>query len=173
MKTSVKRSKSKREPKLKLIRTTKKEREEHPERPYIVECCMGVPAFPTHTHGLTEIGMPEFIIDPLAFGPAGNCLRIDACYDYFMIPRNKQLLEDIKNGNTLKLKLNDMHPGKFVREDYVYCLRQVYPSFQAVKEAYFIEELRYLLPNAWFVQIYVEGDEFALTDDYYRDGVQW
>ena len=26
------------------------------------------PPYPTHTHGLTEIGMPEFIIDPLAFG---------------------------------------------------------------------------------------------------------
>jgi len=25
----------------------------------------------------------------------------------------------------------------------------------------------------WFVQIYVEGDDFALTDDYYKGGIKW
>ena len=36
--------------------------------PYIIHACPPtVDAYPTHTHGLTEIGMPEFIVDPLAF----------------------------------------------------------------------------------------------------------
>lgn len=173
MKTRSKKSKSNASPKLKVIKGRPEEfKNEQPERPYIVNVDFDL-AIVSHTHGLTEIGMPEFIIDPRAFGPMGNCLRIDACYDYFLMPSNKHLLEDIKNGQTLKLKLTDMHPGKFVKERYVYCLRRVYPFFQAVKEAYFMDELRHILPNAWFIQIYVDGDDFALTDEYYRNGVQW
>ncbi len=40
-------------------------------------------SFPTHTHGLTNVGMPEFIMDPLAFGGEGNAGRINAAYDFF------------------------------------------------------------------------------------------
>jgi len=32
--------------------------------------------YPSHTHGLTKVGMPELMIDPLAFYPTGNSPRI-------------------------------------------------------------------------------------------------
>jgi hypothetical protein len=28
-------------------------------------------------------------------------------------------------------------------------------------------------PDLVVVQIYVKGDDFALTDDYYKDGISW
>ena len=39
-------------------------------------------AFPTHTHGPTEVGMPEFIMDPLSFGGEGNVNLINRSYRY-------------------------------------------------------------------------------------------
>lgn len=145
------------------------------KRPYMIHGCKGMPAFPTHTHGLADIGMPEFLIDPLAFGPEGNGQRINAIYDHLVKPGNKCKLGAIKNGKTLKLTMHDMHPKKFEEgsEPYVYCLRRVYPDFEAVKHAYCIEQPKDVDPNTWFVQIYVEGDHFALTDEYYRGGVRW
>jgi len=58
-----------------------------PERgnyPYIIHADPlwdSEPLYPTHTHGLTEIGMPEFIMDPLAFGGDGNAGRINYSFD--------------------------------------------------------------------------------------------
>lgn len=147
----------------------------HNKSPYVIHGCKDMPAFPTHTHGLADIGMPEFIFDPLAFGPIGNADRINAAYDYFLKPRNTRKLGAIKNGKTLKLTLHEMHPKKCKKgaEPYVYCLRRVYPDFEAVKQAYCIEKPGDVDPNTWFVQIYVEGDNYALADEYYRGGVRW
>lgn len=58
------------------------------EYPFIVHACEEIPAFPTHTHGLTEIGWPEFIMDPFAFGPSGNGMRINRAYEYFRRAEN-------------------------------------------------------------------------------------
>jgi len=145
------------------------------KRPYEIHGCQGMPAFPTHTHGLADIGMPEFLIDPLAFGPEGNGQRINAVYDYLRKPRNKWKLDAIKNGKTLKLTSQEIKPKKIkeVSKSYVYCLRRVDQDFEAVKQAYLIEKSEDVEPNTWFVQIYVEGDHFALTDEYYRNGVRW
>jgi len=145
------------------------------KRSYEMHGCKGMPAFPTHTHGLTDVGMPEFLFDPLAFGPEGNGQRINAIYDYLVKPRNKWKLEAIKNGKTLKLTSQEIKPKKIkeVSKSYVYCLRRVYPDFEAVKQAYCIVQPEDIDPNAWYIQIYVEGDNFALTDEYYRGGVRW
>lgn len=145
------------------------------KRPYEIHGCKDMPAFPTHTHGLSDVGMPEFLIDPLAFGPVGNGQRINAVYDYLTKPRNKGKIEAIKNGQTLKLTMHDMHLKKFKAESrpHVYCLRRVTPDFEAVKQAYCIEKPEDVDANAWYIQIYVEGDHFALTDEYYRGGVRW
>lgn len=48
-----------------------------------------------------------------------------------------------------------------------------YPEFEMVKQAYCIDGPDDIDPNMWFVQIYVEGDDFALTDDYYKGGIKW
>lgn len=60
------------------------------------------PLFPTHTHGLTKIGMPEFIMDPLAFGGPGNGARINYSFDYFMNPKNNNELQEVLNDKVIK-----------------------------------------------------------------------
>ncbi|MDM7986354.1 MAG: hypothetical protein QUS13_03365 [Smithella sp.] len=142
------------------------------EHPFIIEVSADMPAFPSHTHGLTEVGMPEFLIDHLAFGASGNGGRITASYEYFTKPENAGKLDAIKNGETVKLTINDLkHDAK--PEDIVYCYRRVYPEFEMVKQAYLIEDPKDVDPKMWFVQIYVEGDDFALTDDYYKGGIKF
>lgn len=142
------------------------------ELPFIIHASKGMPAFPTHTHGLTELGMPEFLMDHLAFGADGNGGRINASYDYFTKPENTGKLESIKNGKTIKLTDKDLKPdGKPGRS--VYCYRRVYPDFQMIKEAYDLDDPNQVSPTTWFVQIYVEGDDFALTDDYYKGGIKF
>jgi hypothetical protein len=143
------------------------------ELPFIIEASADIPAFPTHTHGLTELGMPEFLIDHLAFGADGNGGRINSSYDYFIKPENAGKLDGIKNGQTIKLTDKDLKPSCDHPEPYVYCYRRVYPDFEMVKQAYLIEDPNDIDPKMWFVQIYVDGDDFALTDDYYRGGIKW
>jgi hypothetical protein len=77
-------------------------------------------------------------------------------------------LKLILNGKTVKVTGKKLSP-KHRRDDrHKYCFREVTSEFEAIKEAY---------PNGFesgtrFIQIYVEGDDFALTDDYYRGGVR-
>jgi hypothetical protein len=140
--------------------------------PYIIEACphgFGEPLFPTHTHGLTEIGMPEFIMDPLAFGGEGNGVRINYAFDFFMNPQNNHLLQDILNGKVIKLPAAVLSPN-LKGEPYTYCYREVQPQFEAVILAYGYG-VAYEIPRMRFIQIWVEGDDFALTDEYYRGGV--
>jgi hypothetical protein len=54
--------------------------------PFIIHAsinCGKCGSFPTHTHGLADKGMPEFIMDPLAFGPEGNSDIINTAYVFF------------------------------------------------------------------------------------------
>jgi hypothetical protein len=143
------------------------------EYPFILHGCADIPSFPTHTHGLTEIGWPEFFIDPFAFGPHGNARRINHAYEYFKRPDNIEVLRSILEGKTVNVTGKDLGLLEDPRDLHIYCFRTVPPTFQAVKEAY---------PNEWehsealgmrFVQIYVEGDEdFTLSDEYYVGGVK-
>jgi hypothetical protein len=142
------------------------------ELPFIIEVSADMPAFPSHTHGLTELGMPEFLIDHLAFGANGNGGRINASYDYFIKPENAGKLDAIKNGETVKLTINDLKPDA-KPEPHVYCYRRVYPEFEMVKHAYNIDDPKDIDAKMWFVQIYVDGDDFALTDDYYKGGIKF
>jgi len=129
------------------------------------------PLFPTHTHGLTELGMPEIIFDPLAFGAEGNTRRIIKAYEYFSKSKNAvQKLDDLQHGITISLNENDLVPGFTGESSSTFCLRKVSADFEGVKLAYYPDEIE---PGMWFVQMYFEGDNFALTDEYYRGGVKW
>ena len=152
------------------VRVTKMTSKKHP---FTVEASMDIPTLSTHTHGMTELGMPEFLINHLAFGPKGNAYLINASYEYFMRPENVGKITTIKNGETVKLRDEDLKPPSDRPNPYVYCYRRVYPEFEMVKVAYCIEGPNDVAPNMWFVQIYVEGDDFALTDDYYKGGSKW
>jgi hypothetical protein len=140
---------------------------------FIIHATDEFPVLPTHTHGMTKIGMPEFLMDPLSFGPYGTGSRINVACKYFNKPENRSTLEAIKNGETVKLTHLDLVPDKNVNDPYVYCLRRVFPDFEMVKQAYLIESHEDIDPNMWFIQIYVEGDNYVLTDQYYRGGIKW
>ncbi|MBC2732878.1 MAG: hypothetical protein HF981_00790 [Desulfobacteraceae bacterium] len=137
--------------------------------PYVIHGCpLTETEFPysTHTHGLTEIGMPEFIFDPLAFGADGNTSRINKAFEFFMRPENERLMQSILRGQIVKLSSGELYPPA-ASEPYVYCFREVTPDFQAVIEAYG-PEISKFVPPMRFIQIWVDGDDFALTDEYYR-----
>lgn len=138
--------------------------------PFIIHGAMAKPFFPTHTHGLYELNVPEFIYDPLAFGAEGNARRIFDAYNYLNRPENAGALDDIKGGATLKLTAKALRPYFDGPHPYTYCLRLVNRNFEGVKLAYFPDEIE---PDMLFIQMYTDGDNFALMDDYYRGGVRW
>ena len=123
-------------------------------------------AFPTHTHGLTEIGMPEFIMDPLSFGGEGNAGLINASYRYFK--NNPNDLQAILGGQVLKYPINIIAQGWRDAPIYTICFRLVPDTFEAVKLAYSAG----VHPGMKFIQIWIDGDDYALTDEYYRGGVK-
>ena len=142
--------------------------------PFIIEAdpLKETTSYPTHTHGLYAIGFPEFFIDPLAFGGKGNARRINCSYDYFKKPKNKIKLKSILKGQTLKLTGPQLCRKHLRNDPYTYCFREVQHKFEAVKLAYgsgITDEC----PGIRFIQIYVEGDDYVLLDDYYRGGVRW
>lgn len=129
-------------------------------------------AFPTHSHGLNDIGQPEFMIDPLAFGPEGNGDLINASYDYFKKPRRKKILHSIIKGKTIEIPINKIDKKWEGAPNYTLCFRLVSNTFEGVKLAYEPEGPE-VWPDLVVVQIYVKGDDFALMDAYYKGGVTW
>jgi len=119
--------------------------------------------YPTHTHGLEDIGWPEFLINGRCFGPRGNARTINESYDYFSAHPEK--LESVLNGEIVKLSEEDL-AGNETEEKLRCCYRLVEPKFAAVKLAY----PGMPAGNRPFIQIWVEGDDFALEDGYYLSG---
>ena len=75
-------------------------------------------------------------------------------------------------GEIVKLTMKDLDPtGKDARP-YVYCYRLVDPNFEAVKQAYLTDD-EPLPSDMQIVQIWVEGDNFAITDAYYAGGIKF
>ena len=142
------------------------------ELPFIIHGCVhDYESFPTHTHGLTAIGLPEILIDPLAFGYEWNGCLINDSYFYLTHPEKTDLIPLILGGETVVVKLKTLNPF-FPAEDLNICFRTVTHEFEAVNQAYEGVALNELAEMR-FIQIYVEGDDFALDDDYYRGGVTW
>lgn len=128
--------------------------------------------FPTHTHGLDKLGKPEIFIDPLAFDKY-NATLINNVYDYLTEPGNENLIQDLLNGDTIETSIHKLDKERIlipgIRKDLIICMRIVYSDFEAVKEVYG-KGIPIKIP---FIQIYVLGDDFALTDEYYYGGVTW
>jgi hypothetical protein len=143
--------------------------------PYMIHACplsdKDFP-YPTHTHGLYDLGLPEFIIDPLAFGGEGNGLRINSAFRYFMNPLNAGQLDAVLSGQIIKLTGPQLDPKYMLKDPYTYCFRKIYADFEAVKQAYG-KGVVSLVPAMEFIQIWVDGDDYALTDEYYLGGVTW
>jgi hypothetical protein len=118
---------------------------------------------PTHTHALTEVGMPEFIMDHLTFGQEGNTYIMEHSYIYFK--NNPSDLQAVLNGEIIKLPINEISQKWNDAEIYTICFRSVPSNFEAVKMAYSKD----ICPKMRFVHIFVEGDDSALNDEYYRN----
>ena len=157
-----------------MQKRNKKGKSKTSKYPYIIhaDSLRHQTAFPTHTHGLTDVGMPEFIIDPFAFGPKWNMFIINEAYSYFKKPENADKLKTILSGGIIKLTGKELIP-KYGKDDgHIFCFREVTVQFEAIKEAYVISGPE-IEPGMRFVQIWIEGDDFALKDEYYRGGVRW
>jgi len=149
-----------------------KKKKKYPYKVYADRLTGGPPYIPTCTHGLNKIGWPEFFIDPLAFGPQGNAGNINAAYDYFKKPKNKKKLKAILNGETIEIPIKTLLPKWKNAPLYTLCSRKVSNDFEAVKQAFDFDGSG-VDPDLVAVQIYVKGDDYALMDEYYQDGVKW
>lgn len=128
---------------------------------------------PTHTHGLNDIGWPEFMIDPLAFGGYENARRINAAYSYFKRPNKKKLLQRILNGKMVE-RTEAQLMGKYAgKADRVLCFRKAPDLFLGLITAYPFDDYEGLDLQLGVIQIYVKGDDFALTNEYYANGIIW
>jgi len=126
---------------------------------------------PAHTHGLAEMGLPEFLIDPFSTPYKRKLAVIESSIKYFCKKENESRLNDILNNQTVKVKEIDLLPEPDRKNPYVFCYRRVHPSFEMVKQAYDIASEEDVNLEMTFVQIYVEGREWVLTDIYYEGGV--
>ena len=114
--------------------------------------------FPTHTHGLSLLKMPEFFINSHSFGASGNGHCINEAYEFCVKPKNKKLLQNVLKGEIIKQEK--------MFGDHTICFREVPSSFEGVKSAY-----PHSMPSdTHYVQIWVDGDDFALEDEYYKRG---
>lgn len=136
--------------------------------PYIIHVAKDIDdAFPTHTHGLNKIGWPEFMINARCYGSEGNGLMINDIYRYFNNTERKKVLEKILQGETIEVPINKLCSARDWRGlDYPVCFRRVPITFEGVKSAY--DHVDGIDPDLVVVQIYVKGDDFALTDEYYK-----
>ncbi|MBM4305102.1 MAG: hypothetical protein FJ123_00045 [Deltaproteobacteria bacterium] len=141
--------------------------------PHVIHYSADLVGFATHTHRLTEVGLPELFIDPLAFGPEGNAGVINRAYVFFVKPENKPKLEALLSGQIVKLTGKDLRPESDGSDPLIYCFREVPPTFKAVDQAYEIKNHGLEIPGMRFVQIWIEGDDFALLDSYYQGGVKF
>jgi len=137
------------------------------ELPFIIHAdpLLEKTAYPTHTHFLTDIGWPEYFIDPLSFGGEGNASRINNSYLYFQKHNND--LQAILSGEIIKIPVNVIEPKWRNAPIYTLCYREAAATFEGVKLAY----PEGIDPGMQFIQIWVDGDYFALTDFYYLGGV--
>ena len=124
--------------------------------PYIIHGC--VPSdqgiFPTHTHGAEN----EFLINHKCFGPKGNGAMINLVHKY--LEENPDEREKVMDGEIREFSLEG--------SNLVLCFRKVNSDFAPVQIAY----EGFGLDGEEFIQIYVKGDDFALTDEYYLNDEQ-
>ena len=126
--------------------------------PYIVHTCApgkDEKLFPSHSHGRDCFGEPEYLINCRCFGPVHNVAAINNVHNY--LEEHPALKTRILSGQTVEMEYSD---------DITLCLREVGSKFEAVRSAYEgcdLNEMR-------FIQIYVKGDDFALTNEYYAAG---
>jgi hypothetical protein len=146
----------------------------HGYYPFQITCCVpeeGKAPYPSYTQGLARnCGMPEFIINYQAFGADVNAAILHFAYDYFVDPKNSGKLNAILNGKIIKLTGKQLSPAHMSNSPLVFCFREVSPFFEGIQQAYGKKIEDVAKKFGWrFIQIWVDGDDFALEDEYYRN----
>jgi hypothetical protein len=114
-------------------------------------------AFPTHTHGLNEIGIPELFINATCFGPENNARAIN--YIVSEIAKDDAIIEKLKNKEEVEFELGDENDMRLM-------IRPVENTHMGVVAAYPTEEQRDGIEVA---QLYVKGDDHVLAEEYFRE----
>lgn len=115
--------------------------------------------YPTHTHGLHKINLPEVFINSSAFGPNDNANAINEIVIYLIL--NPEEYCKVFKGEYIEIQL--FNPKE---SDLIFCLRRVNPYFSGVKLAY--PEI-YDEPIKGFRQLYIKGDIHVLKHEYFDD----
>ena len=117
---------------------------ENIHRPYTVHVSpiFDEQQFPTHTHGLTDLGMPEFIGDIFSFGSCGMSSRLHAAYEYFSRPENTKKLGTILTGKKIILTGKELQPDLDYDYEIVYGFEEIPVESEAVKQAYLSKALQ-------------------------------
>jgi len=130
------------------------------EMPFIIH---GNPfhKFPTHTHGLCMVGLPEIFIHSRAFGLENNEFMnngdiINMAF-IFLCQNNSEW------DKVAQRELIDIPLGK---DGFTLCLRPVDISFAGVTTSYSVSDRD--CPTG-FSQLYVKGEEHPLDDKYFID----
>jgi hypothetical protein len=112
-------------------------------------------SYPTHTHGLEKIGLPELFINGKAFGTLNNASCLNLTVEYLNLYDSER--EKIINKKYIEIKI-------FEDVNYIMCLRAVNNKFKGVTTAYYDEDLSC---KTGFYQLYVKGDFHVLNDRYF------
>ena len=120
--------------------------------------------YPTHTHGLWNVGLPELFINATAFGPRDNAAVLNVVFEY--LATHEDDFYRVRRGEYVEFS-----PW----EGTVLCIRSVQAMFAGVQKAYNLEiEADRVLALSielirMFAQVYVKGDYHVLEDSYYAD----
>jgi len=114
--------------------------------------------YPTHTHGLARVDLPEMFINGSCFGNMGNARVINSLVRYLYL--NEEEWDKCVNGEDMEIQLVPKEP------DFILCIRKVERNFAGVTTAYYHDDLKC---KTGFRQIYVKGDDHVLTDDFFLE----
>lgn len=112
--------------------------------------------FPTHTHGLCKVGLPELFINSNAFGVFDNSMAINELYLYLLYYPSE--FEMVKGRKEVEIKL-------WGQSEMSLIIRPVSNDFAGVTIAYNETDIKE--SNNGFSQIYVKGDTHVLSDEYF------
>lgn len=112
-------------------------------------------SFPTHTHGLNGITLPEIFINATCFGPMNNARVIN--FVVATIASDDDLISKIHAKEEIEIELD---------ETMTLVLRPVSNTHMGVLAAYPPEEQRKELD---FAQLYVKGDDHVLDETYFAE----
>jgi len=111
--------------------------------------------FPTHTHGLAGVGLPELFIHAEAFGLVNNANIINGVFVYLCL--NPAEWNRVAKRIPIEIDIPD--------SDLILCVRPVGVKFFGVTMSYSPNDID--CPTG-FAQLYIKGEDHTTTDEYFR-----